>query len=310
MPVNKYNVPLAMTTCVFCLVLLTGCAAPKVKDAGLLDSTTLHGETGEESMSPANAALLRGDAAFRHGDHDRALMEYLRAVDKDQDTPDAFCRIGRLQATQKNAPLAHKAYARALELNPEHADALEGMGLLLLEQRRYDEAGEYLDRAVTADPTRWRSHNGLGIRADLQGDPEAAAMHYEAALLHVPNSPLLLNNLGYSLYLAGEWEQAADKFHAAVTQDLGYAPAWRNLGLVYARQARFDMALKAFERVMLTAQAQNAVGYLCMLDGRYAEAERFFREAIRQSPSYYETARQNLARNTDLLTRHPMPQDN
>ncbi|MOA45434.1 hypothetical protein D3C78_1678300 [compost metagenome] len=59
---------------------------------------------------------------------------------------------------------------------------------------------------------------------------------------------------------------------------------------------QYEEALSAFEQVEARAEASNDVGYICLIEGKLEDAERFFRSAIDQSPAHYEVASQNLKR--------------
>jgi Flp pilus assembly protein TadD len=110
------------------------------------------------------------------------------------------------------------------------------------------------------------------------------------------DSPTLHNNLGYSHYLAGNNQAAITEFREALALDPNYARAWRNLGLVYSRQGKYEKALAAFRKVQDLPQAYNDVGYIAMVAGRLDDAQSFFDEAQRLSPEYYPTASDNARR--------------
>lgn len=250
----------------------------------------------EFPASSATEAAQRGDQAWQAGNLDRALYQYVRALELDPNAFQVLYKIGKIHAQRGNFALAERVYRLVLAQSPRHAGSLEGVGLILLDRRAYDEAAQLLHKSLEEDPGRWQAHNALGIIADLKDDHPGAARHYRAALAVLPNSPQLLNNLGYSKYLTGDWNGARAAFQKALAQNQNYQMAWRNLGLVYTRLRLYAEALDAFQHVMSTAEAYNNVGYLCMLTGDYATAETFLREAVSQAPSYYPVAQENLNR--------------
>ena len=73
-----------------------------------------------------------------------------------------------------------------------------------------------------------------------------------------------------------------------------YGKAWSNLGLLYTRQGRYERAIKAFSKIMGSSQASNNVGYICMEDGDYIQAQKFFKEAIKLSSTHFVDAYKNL----------------
>jgi len=59
----------------------------------------------------------------------------------------------------------------------------------------------------------------------------------------------------------------------------------------------------ALGRVMGKAEAYNSMGYLCMLQGKHLEADKFFDQAIELMPSYYKLAYENKDQNKMLQTQ-------
>ena len=243
----------------------------------------------------AEEAIAAGDAAVRQGDHERALYDYVRALLVDERNETALLRIAALHMADGKNSAAEQTYRQLLAINDRNAGGWEGLGLLMLRTSHHEKAQECLRRAVELDATRWRAQDGLGVIADLQGHPDAAAQHYAVALAIRPDDPRLLNNLGYSKYLAHDWQAAESYFQAVLSRDPANKHALSNLALVAARRDQYDKALAALKQVGDEAQAYNNLGYICLLNGEYAAAERFLREAVRLSPTYNKTAQENLA---------------
>jgi Flp pilus assembly protein TadD len=223
------------------------------------------------------------------------LTSYLLAIDS-QETPDpeVWFRVGAVCTHIGKDEKALQAYLQVVALNPNHAGGQEGAGLAYMNLKARDQARAYLVAAVTLEPRRWRAHNALGILADRREDYSAAILHYETALAINPSSPMLLNNLGYSRYLSGDLEQSARDFYQVTQLDAGYAPAWSNLGRVYARQGWYMDAVNILSRATDKSTASNHVGYIALQNGDLADAEQLLSEAIRLSPTYYQSAYQNL----------------
>lgn len=292
--------------------LLVGCAStPPVEEA---DEFALFYD-GESEVSYATAfpvgtpeeAYRNGDAAARSGDHDRALFEYIRGL-RTAEEPNlgVLYKIGSIHYGRDNHRLADLAYRWVLETDPDHVLAGTGLGLVLLQRRQYEAAKTQLG-AVLAAPEQvpWRAYNAMGILADMDGAAEEAESYYQQALGANPGSPLILNNLGYSRYLFGDWAGASTALQRAVRIDANYELAWRNLGLVHARQKNFEFALEALGRSSNASEAYNDVGFVSMLEGDYSQALSFFNEAMRLSPAYYITASENANNVKRMLNRKP-----
>ncbi len=249
------------------------------------------------SAAGVEVALARGIAAERSGDDDRAMLEYVGALQLDPRNVDIRVRIGAVYARVGDLSAARTAYTDALAVDPMHGAANEGLGLILLRQQAHDAARAHLERAVARQPAgRWRAFNGLGMVADLAGHTDKALAYYAAAIAQQPNNAALRNNLGYSKYLAGRYRMAEDDFLGALRLDQNYALAWANLALVRVRLGNASGGVEAFAEAMKPQQAYNNVGYLLYLQGSIGEAERYLEQAVALSPSYYEVAQQNLER--------------
>lgn len=287
--------------------------------AGLYDGerSVLY-QVQKNSQSPEQAMRIAA-AAYAAGDTDQALYQYLRAIELDPGRYAALVWVGRIHRERGKHELAKLALDEVLQAEPGNVEALSEMGTLQISLRQYAQAAEYLGRALRHDQARQgialpageledagllqvdaasplRLYNGLGVLADLRNDFVRAQAYYQLALRISPRSALVANSLGYSRYLAGDWGAARTAYLQALGFDAGYKAAWRNYGLLLARQGHYEEALSAFEQVEPRAQASNDVGYVCLIEGKLEEAELFFRSAIDLSPAHYEVAWQNLRR--------------
>ncbi len=250
-----------------------------------------------EEMSP-DEIEASGDQAWRDGDLERAVFIYMQSLAKEED-PGVWLKVGRIQHHSGQSVAAWQAFERVIQLDPKNADAHEQLGMLYVGSKQKDLAVRHLKKSVKLDPARWRARNALGVLADAGGDYKRAIRHYEAALEHQPQSPMLMTNLGYSHYLSGDLDEAERLFLVAIGLDRNYEPAIANLGLIRARQGEYDSAVEVLENIMDRAKALNDVGYIAFVNDDIAEAERLLGDAVRTSPTYYETAYENLERVQD-----------
>ena len=245
-------------------------------------------------IASAQEAVLRGDAALARGDLNRALFEYTRALEKDGADGETLYKIGRVHIARDDLKRAELAFALSLKELPEHVGALLEMGKLKMRRRDYTGAEEQLGRAWEINPNSAQILNALGVIQDIRKKHYQAQRNYIMAISLAGNKPVYMNNLGYSYYLMGNQQRAEQMFMDTLKVDPGYKRAWRNLGLVYAKTARFSDALEAFSKTEKEYQACNDVGYVAMLSGHFDEAQYYFQEAIRLSPVYYELAARNI----------------
>ncbi len=285
-----------------------GCATTPPADdfSALYDGRPKTAFVTEFPASSTGEAIARGDHAYRRGELDRALYLYLQAIEADPSRPDAFFRVGTIHEQRGKLELAAYAFRHVLARDPEHAGAHERLGLVLLGQRDLDQARMHLEKAHGLEQDRWKTLNALGVIADLEGEHSQAEVYFRQALSLQPESPRVLTNLGYSLYLANDWAQAEQVLLQALEHASDYELALRNLALLHSRRGNPELSLELLRKVTGEAQAHNDVGYLCLLDGKYALAATYFRRAVELSPSYYELAHRNLER-AQALARKTRP---
>lgn len=255
------------------------------------------------SATSTGQAIEQGDAALRQEKYDLALMYYIKALEMDDKNVVALEKLADVYTLKGEVGMAAVAYQMILKIDARHAEAHEKLGLLQLKNRQYDGAQKHLTQAVKSDPRRWLAQNGLGLIADLHRNYKTAIQRYSAALEVNPNSPMLLNNLGYSLYLSGDQATAKANFLKALSINPNYQRALHNLALLEAKQGNYQRAVKIFNQFMEEAAAYNNVGYICMMEGKFQQAEQYFIKALKLSPIYYAKANENLEYLRTLLAK-------
>jgi len=104
--------------------------------------------------------------------------------------------------------------------------------------------------------------------------------------------------LGHAYQRAGEFVKAEKAYMEAVRLAPQDYIARNNLGAIYLKQRRYDLAVAQFKGVLAFAPATAAthfnLGLAYAALGRLGEAETSFAEAVRLKPDYRE-ARENLA---------------
>lgn len=267
----------------------------------------------EQTLLRKRDHLQKGDLALHSGNTDLALYEYVHALVEDSQDVQVYYKIGVLHESRNNARLASLSYQRSLDIEPGFVLALERMGRIKLNEREYADARVFFEKAITEDRKRIDSMNspnsvnkdfdhyspfyaytGMGVIEDLLKQHDKAIMYYQKALKIRPDSAAAESNMGYSYYLNQNLEEARNHFKRAITKDKNYSKAWRNLALVYVKKEKFTEAVNLLiDHTGDKPSAYNTVGYICMMDDKYEQAEQFFNKAIDLSPVYFEIAAQN-----------------
>lgn len=146
--------PAALVLC----VLLAGCAG-QAREA--MPSATPGAATTSASPIDADAALARGEQAYRREDWDTAEREFLAAAQALREDAEPWFKLGNVYVRTARYDIAAQAYEQCLRRAPGHAKAWHNLGVVRLHQadrsfERVSEAPEPHDAALDARARRMR----------------------------------------------------------------------------------------------------------------------------------------------------------
>ena len=279
-------------------LFLTGCSPSNLKETQI-DSRNQETEELLQStglkVSSVDDAMLKAEKAVQAGKVDLAQLYYIKAYDLEPNNINILQNMANLYSELNKYELAAVTLKLILEQQPDNLNTIEQYGLLLLKQRKYSEAKANLLQVVAKQPS-WRAYNGLGIIENLQEAPLKAVDFFRKADSLSPNSPELLNNIGFALYSSGKLTEAEPFYRKALQINPGFKKAIYNFALLQARSTSYEAAYNTFVQVPSSAEANNNIGYIAMMNGDYAEANSYLQEAIKSSPQFYKKANDNLMR--------------
>jgi tetratricopeptide (TPR) repeat protein len=108
--------------------------------------------TGTTKRTPAEDALMEGEAAFGKGEMDRAIDAYERALKLDPKLYEAPLFIGDAYHKMGKNDKAYEGYARAVAIDPDRDTAYRYWGDVLLRENKLKEAREKFIEGVIAAP--------------------------------------------------------------------------------------------------------------------------------------------------------------
>src|SRR5262245_61176301 len=126
---------------------------------------------GSSKLTPAEASLTEGEAAFAKGDLDRAIERYENALKLDSKLYEAPLFIGDAYYKMGKIDKAGESYARAIAIDPDRDTAYRYWGNVLMREGRLKEAREKLIEAVIAEPysrAPWQFLSDWADRANIQ----------------------------------------------------------------------------------------------------------------------------------------------
>ncbi len=311
------------------LMLLLSTAARNRDYRGEL---SLWADTAAKLPSNARAHNNLGEALFRAGKVDAALVSYQRALDLQPKYPEthygmgvALVQLGRWAEAiphyeaalrfQPNYPEAHnnlgnalvqagrasaaiRSYGEAIKLRPAFAEAYNNLGNVLLQLGRAGEAVQHFEKAVELRPGYAEAYYNLGNARAAAGAMTEALAAYERALAAKPHYAEALINAGNALLALGRHAEAASRYERATVLAPKLADAQYNFGAALLEMERWAEALPRFEATLSISpnylRAERALGFALAKLGRMTEAVPHYERYLRAVPDDSE-ARAELA---------------
>jgi len=285
---------LALSAAAALVLQLPGCASAPAAKTGAPGPKPAPSAAAEEPKGFAEW-VARGDAAWQAQDLDRAVYDYVKALDKSPHDAATMAKIGAIEDARGNMALAEKAFEMAHSANPEEPRIAERLARLYLKGGKIDGAAEIYAQVLARDPNQTRALDGMGEVCVVRSDYAQSILYFDRALqAEKPDTAAVLSHRGYAKLRTNDLAGAETDLRVA----LAVAPrddAWRYLGDVQVLRGDTGGALESLLNVMDTAEAFNEIGVTFMSAKKYQQAKEYFTKAISASPAWFEAAQKNLA---------------
>lgn len=200
------------------------------------------------------------------------------------------------QAGSKEA-LARLALAMS-ELKAIAVKPLLDRAIQALNAERHQEGAEWAIKVLEKDETNGFGWYLLAIARERIGDFSSAIQAYETALRLLPDHAEVANDLGRLAYRIDMKPQAEKLFRHFLTRFPGHHEGSNNLACVLRDRLAYDEATELLRPAIVAnptvAMLWNTMGTIMAEQGDYANAEIFFREALRLDETFGK-ALHNLA---------------
>ena len=104
-----------------------------------------------------------GDMYGRHGDLDKAIEEFKKAIDLNPGYGDAFHNLANIYLQQRKIDLAIENYKKATEINPNLWQSYSNLSGIYFRQENYQEAEKYINLAIEVNPNVSMSYYNLAV---------------------------------------------------------------------------------------------------------------------------------------------------
>jgi Flp pilus assembly protein TadD len=277
----QIRIPLAVSA----LALLGACAtaSPSLPEISPLQRVS-------NAVTPETAETLAA-----RGMYAQAITAYRAALKTNADN--AGARYGLAEALRKSDKLNDaKIEFTALLTSPDwKLRALEGLGRTSFMMSDRPGALDSFNLVVAEDANAWGSWLGIAEIHDLNRDWDKADQAYALALAATKEPAVIYNNQGVSKLARGDAAGAVELFRSALAADVNFKRAAINLELAEAVAGKSVATISASEQdARERARKLNNYGYVAMLQNRPDEARAFYQAALKEHPSFYPLAYQNL----------------
>lgn len=150
-------------------------------------------------LSTFEEALLldeRGD--------DRALNQYLKAIETGDSVADAYCNLGILESELKNHSKAIDCFTKCLKEDPRHFEGHYNLANIYAEIGNFPLAKIHYQISIEIEPSFPNSYFNLGLTLAMLKEVEAAIqslLHYKSLVNQDDRSQVdeLINNLNRTM---------------------------------------------------------------------------------------------------------------
>lgn len=294
-------------------LLLGGCAskaprsyvvAPKQNQQAPQPDATKSNTSRPGLAKSFDEAVARGDEAWRSGEAEMALYLYVQALSFQPRDVTTLKKIGSIELSRDNLPLAAQAFLLAANTDPGDAALTARLGLIYLTLGEDENAIHWLRRSVDSGSTDWHVYDGLGIVLQRRGDPGSLQYLQKAVEFGSGKSAPLLHQ-GQAKYKAGDLSGAESALRASLL--VGNSPeAWRLLGEIQAKRRAYGESISSLLKALDVTEAYNTAGQLALANGDNKVALSYFEKAAASSPVYLqEIARDSaIARERLAASKH------
>lgn len=219
------------------------------------------------------------------------------------------CIVAMVEPSIINAESA-RAQSRPVESLDAYDCVLRAIPLVQrINHQRWDEAAALLERAIDSDPFHARAHAycawlrllviAEAMSTDMSADVARAHELVDRAILLDPDDPFVLAIAAHvHTLLLGQPDRGLGLVHRAIELNDGCAFAWGVGALTHGYLSESEAALAHFERAhALTPSGPfnhfffASASMAELVRGRFAEAARWAREALRWNPRFVSAHR-------------------
>jgi len=198
----------------------------------------------QEALPPAlEAKIAAAVHELQSGNLDSAQSAFSDVLRQGIKHPLIYHNLGVIALLRDNHTEAVARFRQALALQPDNGSSRLLLGISLLALRKNAEAVRELKRAVTLLPEEPQAHLQLARAYEGMEDWIGAVQEFQKLVQLAPREP------SYSYQLWRAWTKLSDwSYRQILGLNSNSARVQQALGLEYAAQQKYDLALAAYQK--------------------------------------------------------------
>ena len=247
----------------------------------------------EQDPYHSNALLLHIACCVQKGRVEELFSLGQRLVNYFPQASLAWYAVGCYYIVTKKHQNARKYLTKAVTLGPQFAPAHMAFGLSFATEGEHDQAIAAFSNAARVMKGSHLPLMYLGREYFLTGATSISTRFMKSALTIAPHNPALLQEIGVMLTNSGNYEKAEKYLKQAIAHLhsidphitlQAWEPVYNNLGHVYRKQKKYDLALKMHSQALQLApnfpDTLSALAFVHLLEGRYERTVEFCNQSL------------------------------
>jgi protein O-mannosyl-transferase len=246
---------------------------------------TLWSDVAKKSPEKSRVHDVLGNAYFEQGQYDKALDEYLIAVEKNTKNFVALNNIGYVLFLQKKYPQSIEYYQKSNRLNPDMPEVYSNLASSYFMLGRYDRALEYFKEGAAREKKLLTKLLSASEELFREKNLEKAKEYYLAVTgLDAKNSDAY-EKIGIIYLTNKQYDESVGYFNTSLSIDDTKSETYHQLALAEYLSGKTDRAFLHF-RKSIELNPGNAETYLqyamCLeKSGKHEEAQKMLDEGNR-----------------------------
>lgn len=225
-----------------------------------------------------------GDICLRKDKNDSAKYFFMEGIKLDETNALNYVGIGIVSMRANNATEGQRSFDKALQLtSSKNVQVLNAIGEYYVETATTGELPKgivFLKKSIEVEPKNAMGWILLGDAYGRQGEGSKQTEAYNKASTLVHSVPLLKMKYGKLYTAVRNIDLAVKFFNEGLAVDSTYGPIYRELGDVYSRFKKYDLAIKNYKKYLSYIDRNDDVefkyGFFLLKNQNYAEAVEIF----------------------------------